>query len=652
MKKYIELQEDEKDCGAACLSSIIKYYNGYVPLEIIKNDTLTDYNGTNFYNIKEAAIKYGFNVNGYYKKNIEPPYIIQTKIDNYYHFMVVYEITNKYILVMDPARKFIKYSSSDLATISTGYILKLIPQGKIVKYEKKNAYQLFLKNLLITNHKYPLAVLSISILLIIINLLETYLIKELIINKTLIILFIIVLLSKLILNYLNNKILIKYNKIININLLNNYISKYFNLPYKYLYLKSSGDIISRIKDLNKIKEYLTTEIPNLIINLGTLVITLVVLLIINYKLTLIIIIIYLFTYLIIKNYNNKLLNKYNDLININNNYIDNINEYLNKILTINSLNINKYFIKNLSNKSLLVANSTYNVDNIHNKLNIIIMLSNTINIILILLFLSKYNIDYMITYILFFNLLKDNINYFILINSTLCYIKSIINRINGIYYLKEINKKQGINFINSDIKINKLNYLYGLNKVINNLNYIIKKGNKVLIKGNNGSGKSTLINIITKNITDYTGNIYIGNKNLKKINYNNYLKHISYVNQNSYLFEDTILNNIILNNKYDFNKLNIIIELLNLEETINKKENKLNTIIKDNISGGEKQKIIIARCLYKESDIKIFDESFSEISSKERINIINKINKVYKDNTIIYVNHFNDNIKYDQILKL
>ena len=95
-----------------------------------------------------------------------------------------------------------------------------------------------------------------------------------------------------------------------------------------------------------------------------------------------------------------------------------------------------------------------------------------------------------------------------------------------------------------------------------------------------------------------------------------------------------------------------IIKILNLDEVIKNKERGINTLIKDNFSGGEKQKIIIARCLYKCSDIMVFDEAFSEISSNDRINIINKINDVYRDKTIIYVNHFNDYIKYDQILEI
>ena len=64
MKKYIVKQEDEFDCGACSLLSIIKYYDGYVPLEVIKIDTLTNEMGTNLYNIKTASIKYGFDASG------------------------------------------------------------------------------------------------------------------------------------------------------------------------------------------------------------------------------------------------------------------------------------------------------------------------------------------------------------------------------------------------------------------------------------------------------------------------------------------------------------------------------------------------------------------------------------------------------------
>lgn len=651
INRYVIRQEEEKDCGASCLASIVKYYNGYVPLEIIRNDTLTDNNGTNFYNIKMAAIKYGFDVMGYNNEQIIPPYIVQIKINDCYHFMVIYKITDKYLIVMDPGKGIIKYSKEDFNKIFTGYMLKLIPNGKIVKYDKKNGYLSFLKKLVKNNIKNIIVCFILTIIIIILNLSETYLIKEVLIYKVFIKELLIILLIKLSVNWFKNNILIKINKKINIELVNNYISKYFKLSYKYLYLKSSGDIINRIKDLNKIKNYLVNEVVNFSLNLLMMLIVTIILFIINYKLTIVVILIYIMTFIVCKCINKEIFKRYNELIYLDNLYMDRVSEYVSKILTINSLNINSFFINKLNDKSKLVANLNFRVDKLNNYLNIFLEFIEIFVMIIILGMLYRSNLDNIIVYILYYNYFKECVYYFITFNVSYSYLKLVIDRINGVYYLKNYDKSKGLEFKNDDIIINDLSYSYGLNKVFDKINYKIKVGSKVLIKGNNGSGKSTLINILTKNIDDYNGKVSIG-YDIRDISYNSYLEHISYVNQDSGLFEDSIINNIVLNNETDNNKLDEIIKILNLDEVIKNKERGINTLIKDNFSGGEKQKIIIARCLYKCSDIMVFDEAFSEISSNDRINIINKINDVYRDKTIIYVNHFNDNIKYDQILEI
>lgn len=651
INRYVIRQEEEKDCGASCLASIIKYYNGYVPLEIIRNDTLTDNNGTNFYNIKMAAIKYGFDVMGYNNEQIKPPYIVQIKINDCYHFMVVYKITDKYLIVMDPGKGIVKYLRKDFNKIFTGYMLKLIPNGKIVKYDKDNGYLSFLKKLAKNNIINIMICFILTIIIIILNLSETYLIKEVLIYKVFIKELLIILLIKLSVNWFKNNILIKVNKKINIELVNNYISKYFMLSYKYLYLKSSGDIINRIKDLNKIKNYLVNEVINFSLNLMMMLIVTIILFIINYKLTIVVILIYIMTFLVCKWINKEIFKKYNELIYLDNLYMDRVSEYVSKILTINSLNINGFFIKKLNDKSKLVANFNFKVDRLNNYLNIFLEFIGIFVMIIILGMLNRSNFENIIVYILYYNYFKEGVYYFITFNVSYSYLKLVIDRINGVYYLKDYDKSKGLEFKSDDIIINDLSYSYGLNKVFDKINYKIKVGSKVLIKGNNGCGKSTLINILTKNIDDYNGKVSVG-YDIRDISYNSYLEHISFVNQNSELFEDSIVNNIVLNNEIDNNKLDEIIKILNLDEVIKNKERGINTLIKDNFSGGEKQKIIIARCLYKCSDIMIFDEAFSEISSNNRINIINKINDVYRDKTIIYVNHFNDNIKYDQILEI
>ena len=399
INRYVIRQEEEKDCGASCLASIVKYYNGYVPLEIIRNDTLTDNNGTNFYNIKMAAIKYGFDVMGYNNEQIIPPYIVQIKINDCYHFMVIYKITDKYLIVMDPGKGIIKYSKEDFNKIFTGYMLKLIPNGKIVKYDKKNGYLSFLKKLVKNNIKNIIVCFILTIIIIILNLSETYLIKEVLIYKVFIKELLIILLIKLSVNWFKNNILIKINKKINIELVNNYISKYFKLSYKYLYLKSSGDIINRIKDLNKIKNYLVNEVVNFSLNLLMMLIVTIILFIINYKLTIVVILIDIMTFIVCKCINKEILKKYNELIYLDNLYMDRVSEYVSKILTINSLNINSFFINKLNDKSKLVANLNFRVDKLNNYLNIFLEFIGIFVMIIILGMLYRSNLDNIIVYI-------------------------------------------------------------------------------------------------------------------------------------------------------------------------------------------------------------------------------------------------------------
>lgn len=649
MKGYIVRQEEEKDCGASSLASIIKYYNGFVPLELVRCDTLTDNKGTNFYNIKMAALKYGFDSVGIINQDVSPPYIVQTRINNINHFMVVYEKSSDKVVVMNPAVGITKYTSQEFNKIFTGYILKLIPNGKIVRYKKKNVYLDYLKNLVNKNKFKVIICLIFTIILIFLSIFQSVLIKDILLENKYLNIFIITILMKLVINLIKKECLIRLNKKINLELVNNYLSKYFNLPYKYLHLKSVGDITNRIKDLNKIKNYLSTEIINFILNISLGIVSLIILLYLDLKLTFIIISIYIVAYIISIKLNKIILKNYNDLMDKDNNYMDRICEYIEKIITISSLNLNNYFKKKLDIYSKDVTEVNYLLDKNNNLLNMLIETVNSLSLIVILGCLSG-NLEIVIIYLLYFDYLKDSLNYVITVKPIIKYLKMMIDRISGIYYLEYDNKSDGFLFNNGDVIVSNISYNLGINKIINNLSIKIKQGSKVLIKGNNGCGKSTLINILTKNITDYDGKIMIGDLNLNDISYNSYLDNVSYVNQNSYLFEDTIINNIILDNKFDKNRLDIVIKIVNLENVFNKKENKINTIVRDNFSGGEKQKIIIARSLYKNFNILILDEAFSEIAVRERVRIINKINNFFRDKTIIYVNHFDDNVNYDKII--
>ncbi len=186
-------------------------------------------------------------------------------------------------------------------------------------------------------------------------------------------------------------------------------------------------------------------------------------------------------------------------------------------------------------------------------------------------------------------------------------------------------------FENVSIKLND-------NTILQDLNFKIKKNENIAIIGDNGSGK-TIISKTMLGFYDYTGNIYIGKYNIKDISKKSLRNYIGVVLQDSYLFTDTIKNNINVTNKnIEDQKILEVLKLAEIYEDIKRFDNTINyTIGKggNNISGGQKQRIAIARSLIKENKIIIFDDSLSKLDKKTKINILNNIIEMKKGTIII-----------------
>ncbi len=189
------------------------------------------------------------------------------------------------------------------------------------------------------------------------------------------------------------------------------------------------------------------------------------------------------------------------------------------------------------------------------------------------------------------------------------------------------------------------------NKIIKNLNLKIKKGSKIGIFGNSGCGKSTLLDIITGLIIPDDGQLIVEGKNLKQgADIIGWQKNISYVHQKSSFFNDTIKNNIIVSRtEFNENFYKTITEMTLVNILIEKKYNNEDTLIGDSgskLSGGEKQKIAIARSLYKDSNLIILDEATNALDETTEIQILENIFKNLKEKTIIVVSHNKNILKF------
>ena len=223
----------------------------------------------------------------------------------------------------------------------------------------------------------------------------------------------------------------------------------------------------------------------------------------------------------------------------------------------------------------------------------------------------------------------------------------------------ENSKKKNFKIkFNKNIKIDNLTFRYNENIVLNNLNLEIKKGEKVLLVGPSGSGKTTLMNILSGLIELKMKKLFVDDVEVQHNNYNNYRNMISLMPQESYLMNETIHNNIVFDEEHQENKSNIkeLLEVVNISKFItklDKNEDEIVTQDGSNISGGEKQRIIFARSLFKNFELLILDEPTSSLDKENSFEIVNNIFEKYKSKTIIIVTHKIDpRVKFDRILHM
>ena len=163
------------------------------------------------------------------------------------------------------------------------------------------------------------------------------------------------------------------------------------------------------------------------------------------------------------------------------------------------------------------------------------------------------------------------------------------------------------------------------NYVLENVNFNISKSDVIGIVGKSGSGKSTLINILMGLYYPTKGKVFVDNFELKDDHKIDWFSRIGYVPQDIYLINDTIKSNITLGideDQIDAKKLDIVIEQSNLNEFLDKKEFNLNVNVGEKaikISGGQSQRVVIARALYHNQEILILDEATSRLDEKDSI---------------------------------
>jgi ABC-type multidrug transport system fused ATPase/permease subunit len=236
---------------------------------------------------------------------------------------------------------------------------------------------------------------------------------------------------------------------------------------------------------------------------------------------------------------------------------------------------------------------------------------------------------------------------------------NILNELKKLKY-KDENFKNDKIYICKKISIKNLNFFYEKKKIIfKKINLTFKKNKTYGIYGSSGVGKSTLINLMLGTLKPTSGKIiYNNNIDISK-NLSSWQESISYVPQKPYFFDDSILKNIAIGvnlDEIDLEKINFCLDLVNLKDKVNQLKKKYNTKLGEvgkKFSGGELQRIAIARAIYKNGNILILDEATSALDAKNESIIISRIKKNFGNKIIIIISHKKKLIhECDYIIKL
>ncbi len=684
MKKYeCVLQDGPKDCGICALLTIIKTHGGLVSKEYLRDLTNTTSNGVNAFQLLEAGKKVGFYTQGVTGDvlKIEDKYlpcIAHVIIDKKYkHFVVIHKIDRKTnnIIIADPSRGIIKIDIDKFKSISTNNYLYFIPNKNIPIMKNNNLIKNKIFEFIHNNKNILITILGFSMLYTITNIvlsfnfqfvidkaISYYSKNNLIIITT--ILFIIYFI-KTILDFFRERFINFIGNKISYILVNDSLNHILSLPILYFKNRTTGEILSRISDLDDLKEILCTFVVTIFVDLIIVISSIIILLNISQKLSLIVIAILIIYFLITIIFNKILYENLNDIKEKNSLVNSSLIETINGATTIKELNILEKIKENFSITYNNYLNTSYKLNERINKRQFLDNIILSITSVSILRFGGELVINNQMTLsslisfnsIMLYNLssLKNILNFDILIKKT----KIIIERINELLNIKEEKLYFDLNpirNISGSIKINGLSYKFNDIVVINNFNATINLGKKVLITGSSGCGKSTLAKIISGFLEVKRNKVFIGNNDINDFNLWNLREQITYVSQNEYLFNNSLYENINLKNARDKNKIIDISKCMLIDEIVSKNKNGFNMLLEENasnISGGERQRIILARTFLKNSNIYILDETFSEINiDKERV-ILKNIFEKFKDKTIIVISHrFDNNDLYDEIYNM
>ncbi len=682
-------QLDAMDCGPTCLLMISKFYGKSFDLHDLRQRASINKLGTNLLGLSEAADSLGFKATGVKVtenqliEDVPLPCILHWKQN---HFVVCYDIKKKRngsvtFLIADPATGFVKYDKNEIRNnwLSTGnsnenedkgVVLILQPTNVFFdiaeeKQDKKNKIIPFI-NYLKPYRKHIIQIIvgmvAISILQLVLPFLTQVLvdigIKDGNLNfiKIILIAQLLIFIARLSVEFIRGWLMLHINTRISISLISDFLIKIMKMPLKFFDTKTIGDILQRINDHKRIESFLTGNSVTLLFSLINFFVFSLVLGYYKFSLLALFFLgntVYVLYVLFFMKYRKNLDNKKFELsaeeqgnliqmvsgmqdIKLGN--CENQKRWKWEQIQVRLFNIN---VKNLALGQIQQIGSVF-FSQLTNILITFIAAKSVVD--------GELTLGMMMSVSFILGQLSAPVDQFLGFFQTFQDAKLSLERLNEIHGKndEEEDSRKKMDQISGkrDIIISNLSFGYEHSErdfILKDLNLVIQENKVTAIVGASGSGKTTLIKLLLGFYEPQKGSIFIGDTNLNNISPHYWRSCTGSVLQDGYIFSETIAENIALGDtEINSEKLNNAVNIANIKDFIYTLPLRFNTKIGTDghgLSQGQKQRILIARSVYKNPDFLFFDEATNALDASNEKEIMENLDSFYNGKTVIIVAH-------------
>ena len=672
-KKHYRSQMDQKDCGVASLAMVFGYFGSYYSLARLRELAKTTINGTTALGLVKAAQTLGFEPQAiqadmtlFDSPNLIFPFVVHVLKDKeLYHYYVVtgMDQQNIHIADPDPEVRLTKLSRERFEEEWTGTTIFVAPSPNYQPHKDKNQSLTSFLPILINQKGLITNIILATVLVTLINIVGSYYLQSIIdtyvpnqTSSTLSIIsicLVIVYALQQILSFAQDYLLIILGQRLSIDVILSYIKHIFNLPMSFFATRRTGEIVSRFTDANSIIDALASTIISIFLDISMMLMISIILFLQNSNLFFMSLL-GLPIYAVIIIAFMKPFEKMNrDTMEANATLSSSIIEDINGIETIKSLASEKTRYQKLDREFVdyLKRSFTYSRAESQQKalkkfaqllLNVCVLWMGA-NFVMD----GKMSLGQLITYntllYYFTNPLENIIN----LQSKLQTAQVANSRLNEVYRVNSEFEGQkmveDLSMVQGDMTFKGIHYKYDYGQdILSDINLNIKDGSKIALVGVSGSGKSTLAKMMVNFFNPSQGEIRLGGMNLNQIDKKSLRKHINYLPQQPYVFNGTILENLLLGAKEGTTQEDILraVELAEIREDIERMPLSYQTELTSDgtgISGGQRQRIALARALLTDAPILILDEATSSLDILTEKRIVDNLMNL--DKTLIFIAH-------------